>query len=208
MKATPSCASFVEAPRCGVETTSSSATSACSADGGSSPHTSSDAPDASQSDDAQSLPAQLDADELLSLPAPRLQARVPLRDAARERKQEGQRVLGGRHRVAVRRVHHDDARFGRRHHVDVVNAHARAPYHAQTRETFQKLRRHLRLAPNDESVRPAQSLREFLAPQARALLYIEPRGAQRLKPALVHVVCDENFYVRHPFSVFSFQFSV
>jgi hypothetical protein len=36
-------------------------------------------------------------------------------------------MFGGRNRVAVRRVHHDDAASGRAFYVNVVNADAGAP---------------------------------------------------------------------------------
>ena len=48
-----------------------------------------------------------------------------LRDLARERRHQRDRVLGGRDRVALGRVHHDDAARGRRGEVDVVDADAR-----------------------------------------------------------------------------------
>jgi len=155
------------------------------------------AADASQTDDAERLPAQLDADEFLPLPASGLEARVPLRDAAREREQKRERVFGGRHRVAVGRVHHDDAALRRRPDVNVVHADARAADGAQRPGRFEQLRRDLRLAAHDEPLAVAHGLEQFLALQARPLLDREARRTQRFEPALTHVVRNKYFCVIH-----------
>ena len=89
------------------------------------------AANSAQADDAKCLALQLDADESLAVPMSRFQTGVRLRHAARQRNQERDGVFGGCDRVAVRRVHHHDAAFSRRRHIDVVDAYAGATDHAQ-----------------------------------------------------------------------------
>src|ERR1041384_8843193 len=68
-----------------------------------------DAPDATESDDAQRLALQLDADKLLAIPTARFETAARLRNRTRERDEHRDGVLRGRDRVAVRRVHHHPA---------------------------------------------------------------------------------------------------
>ena len=64
---------------------------------------------------------------------------VGLRNVARHRQHQGQRVLGHRDGVAARRVHHQHAGGGGGVQIDVVHADAGAPDHAQLR----RLRQHV-----------------------------------------------------------------
>jgi hypothetical protein len=82
--------------------------------------------DAPEPEDPQRLAAQLGAAEVLALPAPGGQRAVRLRDVARQRQQQRERVLGRRDDVRARRVDDDDAALGRRGDVDVVDADAGA----------------------------------------------------------------------------------
>ena len=77
-------------------------------------------------DDAERLVADLGAGELGALPLAGAQRRVGLRDLARQREHQRDRVLGGGDVVAAGRVHHHDAALGRGRDVDVVDADAGA----------------------------------------------------------------------------------
>ena len=65
--------------------------------------------DAAEAEDPELLVVELDARELRALPATRGQRGVRLRDVARQREQQRQRVLGGGDDVRLRRVGDDDA---------------------------------------------------------------------------------------------------
>src|SRR5207249_3021719 len=68
-----------------------------------------DAPDVTEADDAQRLAGELDALEALLVPLAAFEGLARLRNHARQRTEERDRVLGGGDGVAGRRVHHDDA---------------------------------------------------------------------------------------------------
>src|SRR5207302_89792 len=143
-----SCASAVEAARCGVTTTLSSSSSG--PEYGSSPKTSSAAaatlPERSASASASSSTSspraaltsrtpsrvgELAPAPAAALPPARLQRAVRLRDVAGERQQEPDRVLRRRDDRRLRRVRDDDPAPRRRLDVDVVDPDARAADHLQ-----------------------------------------------------------------------------
>ena len=72
---------------------------------------------------------------------PAIERRVGLRDVAREREQQRHRVLGGGHDVRLGRVGDDDPALRGGLDVDVVDAHAGAPDHAQARRRARSARR-------------------------------------------------------------------
>ena len=109
--------------------------------------------DLAETDQSESLRAQLDAQQLLLFPRSLLEQAVGLREPAGERQNESQRVLGHADRVAAGRVHHHDAALGRRVHVHVVDTDAGASDGAQPRRAIEQLRRYLRGAPYDKRVR-------------------------------------------------------
>ena len=63
----------------------------------------------SQSDQAQFFPDQFGAHEFFSIPAVLLHARVRRGNVVRQRQNHRHGVLGGRHGVSARNVHHNDA---------------------------------------------------------------------------------------------------
>src|SRR5439155_376182 len=154
--ATFTCASPVEAPRCGVAITCSSARSGCPLGGGSSAKTS-----IAEPDDAERLVADLGADPALARPLARLHRGIRLRDVAGEREQHRDRVLGGRDVAPAGGVHDDDAALGGGVDVDVVDADAGPADHAQHVGTGEVLGRHLGAAAHDESVEAADRLAEL-----------------------------------------------
>ena len=87
--------------------------------------------DAPEAEHAERLAGELDAAVLLALPAALLQRGVRLRDVARERDEQPDRVLGRRDDGRLGRVRDDDAAPRRRLDVDVVDSDARAADHLQ-----------------------------------------------------------------------------
>ena len=87
--------------------------------------------DAAEAEHAERLAVELDAAPGLALPAALLQRGVRLRDVARERDQQADRVLGGRDDRRLGRVRDDDPAPRRRLDVDVVDTHAGAADHLQ-----------------------------------------------------------------------------
>ena len=87
--------------------------------------------DASESDDAKGLAAQLESHELRSHPFTALDARIGRRDVAAEREQHGHRVLGRGEDVRGRRVDDQNSALGARVDIDVVEPHPRPPDDAQ-----------------------------------------------------------------------------
>ena len=108
--------------------------------------------DVAQPHHAKRLAADLGADELRSRPLPALDGRVRLRHPSREGEDEGDRVLGGGHDVAARRVDDDDAFARRRRDVNVVHAHPRAADDAQTATGLDDRRGDACLTPDDQRV--------------------------------------------------------
>ena len=101
------------------------------------------AADASHADDAERLAAQLDTDIRLAVPLPPLHGLIRRRDIARHREHHRHRVLRRRNRIAARRVDDDNAAFGRRLHIDVVNADTRPADDLQIFRARDHVRRHL-----------------------------------------------------------------
>src|SRR5262252_5586841 len=165
--ATFSCASEVAAPRCGVHTTFGWPNSGLAV-AGSSTNTSKAAPATwPESSAARSAASST------SPPRAQLTMRTPLRVLAGERQHQRDRVLGRGDRVAERRVHHDDALGGGGRNVDVVDADAGAPDHAQRLRLLENLRRHLGGRADREPVVVADDLGELVLVLAEAGLEID-----------------------------------
>ena len=90
-----------------------------------------DRTDVAAADHAERLVGDFDAHEAVLLPLAGLGRRVGLRDLARQREHQRDRVFGRRDRIAERRVHHDDALGGRGRNVDIVDADAGAADHLE-----------------------------------------------------------------------------
>ncbi len=108
--------------------------------------------DAAEAEHAERLARELDAAVRLALPAALLQGRVRLRDVARERDEQPDRVLRRRDDGRLGRVRDDDAAAGRRLDVDVVDADARTADHLQVRRAIDQLRSQLRRRADDDPV--------------------------------------------------------
>ena len=98
-----------------------------------------DRADIAAADHAEHLAGDLDAHEAVLLPLAGLGRGIGLRDFARQRQHQRDGVLGGRDRIAERRVHHDDALGGRGGNLDIVDADAGAADHLQPRRLLDDL---------------------------------------------------------------------
>ena len=146
-----------------------------------------------QADDPQRLAAELGAGELVAVPAPRLQAVVGLRDVARQGQHQRQGVLGGRDRVAPRRVHHHDPLPGRGRHVDVVDPHPGADDRLQPGLVAQDLGRQLRPRPDHDPVGLGQRGLELRRFELRGDHDLQARlGPEQLQPLLGQRVGHQN----------------
>ena len=126
------------------------------------------AADAAHADDAQRLAVQLGSLERFAVPLARHHGGVRLRNLARQREQQREGVLRGGDRVSARRVHDHDAALGRRGHIDVVHAHARAADDLQPLRRGERLGRHLGLAADDERVEVGDVRDQFVFLQTAA----------------------------------------
>ncbi len=90
-----------------------------------------DRADIAAADDAERLAAELDPHEARLFPFAGLGRAVGGGDLAGQRKHHRDRVLGGGDRVAVGRVHDDDAALGRRRDIDIVDADPGAADHLE-----------------------------------------------------------------------------
>ena len=121
------------------------------------------AANAAETDDAQGLAGQLDADKLAALPLARLQARGGERNVAGQGHHHGDGMLGGGNGIAARRVHDQDAAARGGGHVDVIDAHTGPHNGPQLAGVLEQIRRHLRAAANNHAVGQLQSLQEGIA---------------------------------------------
>ena len=121
-----------------------------------------DGADIAAADHAQRLGGDLDAHEAVLLPLAGLGRGVGLRNFARQRQHQRDGVLGGRDRIAERRVHHDDALGGGGGNFDIVDADAGAADHLQPRRLLDDLGGRLGRRADGEPVIVADDLGELV----------------------------------------------
>ncbi len=124
-------------------------------------------PDAAEADHRERLVGQLDATEAAALPAPVDQRRVRLRDVARQRQHQRDRVLRRRQRVRLRRVADQDAARRGRLDVDVVDTGAGPADHAQPRAGGDQLGVDARGGAHHERVVAGDPLQQLGAVEVR-----------------------------------------
>src|SRR5438067_1821813 len=117
--------------------------------------------DATEAEHAERLARELDAAVGLALPAALLQGGVRLWDVPRERDEQPDRVLGGRHNGRLRRVRDNDASARRSIDVDVVDTNAGTADHLQPRRAIDQLRGELRRRADDDRVVEVDDLGEI-----------------------------------------------
>ena len=116
--------------------------------------------DPAEAEDAERLAGELDPAPARALPAALLQRRVGLRDVARERDQQADRLLGGRDDRRVGRVRDDDPAARGGVDVDVVDADAGAADHLQPVGALDQVGGQLRRRADDDRVVVADGLGE------------------------------------------------
>lgn len=105
-----------------------------------------------ETDDAQDLALDLDADELAALPLAGLDAGAGLGHLAGHAHDQADGVLGGGLDVARGRVHDHDAQLGGGGHVHVVDADAGARHHLEVGGGLQQLGGDLGLGADEQGV--------------------------------------------------------
>ena len=147
--------------------------------------------DASQADDAERPARELDALQPAALPGAAAQARVALRDVARDGEHQPEGVLGRGDGVGERRVDDGDAALGRRLHVDVVDADAGARDHPQVAGPGEGGAGHARLAADDEGGDAGERLGQLRLGEAGADLHLV-RAPQEVDAGVGDAVQDED----------------
>ena len=128
--------------------------------------------------------------ERFHLPAP--QVVVRLRDVAGLREQQGERVLGGREDVRLRRVHDHDAAAGRLRDVDVVEADAGPADDDEVAPGLEHLGGHLRRAADHQRRRAVDRAEQLVGRQPRLQVDVETGGGHRLQAAVGKGLTDED----------------
>ena len=113
-------------------------------------------------DDAERLVGELDTLPAAALPAPGDERRVGLWDVARLGKEQGHRVLGGRHDVALRGVDDHHAAPGGGLDVDVVEADAGPSDHQQVGSCGEHVVGDGRRRPDDQGMGPGDGLEQLV----------------------------------------------
>jgi hypothetical protein len=149
-----------------------------------------------EAEDAERLAVQFHAFPTGPVPVPCVQVGVGLRDVARLREQQRDRVLGRREDVRLGRVHHHHAAPGCFGDVDVVEPDAGPPDDDEVTARGQHLGRHAGRAPDDQRGRTPHRVEELLGRQPGALLDVETGRSHRFDAARGERFGDEDA-VRH-----------
>ena len=153
-------------------------------------------PDAPKADDSERLSGELRADVLLAIPAAFDQALVGGMQIARQRQHQGNRLLGGRDRVAARGVHHHDSKPRGRLFIDVVGADAGAGDRLQPPVSSQGLGGYFHTAAADCPVKLGERLPQVFARQPGADLELDVSSRfQQLEPVFRKRIQDN--HARH-----------
>ena len=149
----------------------------------------------------QRLAGDLDAHEAVLLPLAGLGRGVGLRNFTRQRQHQRNRVLGGRDRIAERRVHHNDALRGGRRYFDVVDADTGAADHLQLLCFLDDLRGRLGRRADRKAVVIADDLGKLILVLAEVGLEVDLDAAvfEDLHGGRRERVRNENFGFGHWF---------
>ena len=147
--------------------------------------------DAAEPDHAQRLAVELVAGEPRALPFARHERAVGLGDVAGDGERHRDRVLGRGDRVRLRGVDDEDPALCRGVDVDVVDAGAGTPDHAQAVGALDQLGRHLGAGADQQRVELGDPLGEPVRVELVAELDLEV-APQQLDPRLGDLLGDEN----------------
>ena len=151
-------------------------------------------PDAAETEHAERLLVHLHAAELGAVPGAPGERPVRLRNLAREREQQRERVLGGGDHVGLRRVGHDHAALRGRVHVHVVHPHAGAADGLQPLGALEQVGVELGGRADQDPVELADAPLELLLAPVRADLDLEPGVAQQLDAGVADLLPDQDLH--------------
>ncbi len=149
--------------------------------------------DPAEAEHAERLALELDPAPGRALPATLLQGRVRLRDVARERDQEPDRVLGGRRDCRFRGVRDHDSAPRRGLDVDVVHPDAGAADHLQPLGALEQVCGQFRRGADHDRVVAADLLGQI---RVGVDVHVEPL-AKELDPGIRDRLSDEDPRARH-----------
>ena len=150
--------------------------------------------DAAEAEHAERLLVELHAAELRALPRTAGERLVRLRHLAREREQQGKRVLGGGDHVGLRRVRHDHAALGGGLHVHVVHPHPRAADGLQPVGALEQACIELRGGADQDPVELADAALQLGLVPVDPDLDLEPGVAQQLHAGVTDLLPDEDLH--------------
>ena len=154
--------------------------------------------DAAHAENGERLAVKFDTLERLAVPFARLHRRIRLRDVARDRHEQAERVLCRGDRVARGRVHHHHAALRRGLHVHIVHADTGSSHDLQFLRRLDDARIHLRLRAHDEAVELADDLEKFVFFQAGLHRHVEQTALLQFgNAALTHRICHQDFWFVH-----------
>ncbi len=144
--------------------------------------------DPAEADHPEGLPGELDSAPARALPAALLQRRVRLRDVARQRDDQPDRLLRGRDDGRLRSIRDDDPLPRGRIDVDVVHPDPRPPDHLQPLRALDQLAREPRRRADHDRVVAGDDLLER---RLRVDVDLEPL-AEELEACLGDGLADEH----------------
>ena len=154
--------------------------------------------DAAHAEDGEGFAVEFDALETFAVPLARLHAGVGLGDFAGDRNEEGEGVLGGRHRVAAGGVHHDDAAPGRRLDIDIVHPDAGPADRFEIFRRGDDVRADFGLAANDKGGVVGDDFEQFVVREARMEGHVQQSSfGQGIDAGLRDGIGDKNFGFGH-----------
>ena len=111
------------------------------------------------------------------------------------------RMLGGRDRIAVGRVHDDNSARRRRPDIYVINAYACASHDSQARGRVHQFSGHFRFAAHHQPLAIAHGLAQLITIKPRSFFHRKARRAERLKTALADIIGNKYLHLAHSYSV-------
>ena len=152
-----------------------------------------DPADIAKPDHAQGLARNFNPGELRALPFATYQRRIGLRDMPRQRKQQGDGMLGRRGIVPARAIHHHNAATRGCRHIHIVDTDPGATNHLEPRARIDHLGGDARPAANHQPVIVGDDLEQLLGRQTGPIVQFQILpGCQDFKPLRSQLVRNEN----------------
>ncbi len=155
-----------------------------------------DRADIAAADNAERLAEQLDPHKARLFPFPGLRRAVGRGDLAGQREHHRDRVLGRGDRIAVRRIHDDDAALGRGRDVNIINADPGPADHLEGVGGGDQLRGDLGRRAHREPVIPGDAETQLGRAKADFNISLDPAPPKYLGRARAQIIGNQ--YFRHP----------